>query len=83
MHFSTARSNNLFFYLKSILIYVSTKSACSDSNSRSDAVYALTHDNEAATSSIRISLSHLTTKSDVEYFLDKFSICYNELTNLK
>ena len=64
-------------------IYVSTKSACSDSNSRSDAVYALTHDNEAATSSIRISLSHLTTKSDVEYFLDKFSICYNELTNLK
>ena len=64
-------------------IYVSTQSACSDTNSKSKAVFALTNDNERANSSIRISLSHLTKKEDIEYFLDKFKICYLDLTNLK
>lgn len=64
-------------------IYVSTQSACSSSNSKSKAVFALTNDNEISSSSIRISLSHLTTREEVNYFLDKFKICYNELTNLK
>jgi len=64
-------------------IYVSTQSACSDIKSKSKAVYALTNDVDTASSSIRISLSHLTTKEDINYFLDKFKICYNELTNLR
>ena len=64
-------------------IYVSTQSACSDTNSKSKAVFALTGDNEKALSSIRISLSHLTTKEEIECFLEKFQSCYNELTNLR
>lgn len=64
-------------------IYVSTQSACSDSSSKSKSVYALTNDMEIASSSIRISLSHLTTKEEITYFLDKFKLCYNELTNLR
>ena len=64
-------------------IYISTKSACSDANSKSESVYEITKDIDRAASSIRISLSHLTTKNDINYFLDKFKICYNELTNLK
>jgi len=64
-------------------IYVSTKSACSDSNSKSKAVYALTNNQELSTSSIRISLSHLTTKEEIDYFINKFDSCYNILTNLK
>ena len=64
-------------------IYVSTQSACSDNNSKSKAVFALTNDSSIASSSIRISLSHLTTKEEVEYFLEKFKICYEELTNLR
>jgi len=64
-------------------IYVSTQSACSDSNSKSKAVFALTNDVSIASSSIRISLSHLTTKDEVQYFLEKFKICYEELTNLR
>jgi len=64
-------------------IYVSTKSACSKSNSRSEVLYTLTNNENIASSSIRISLSHLTTKEDINYFLDKFDICYNELTNLR
>ncbi len=64
-------------------IYISTKSACSSSNSKSDAVYALTKDLERAKSSLRISISHLTTKSEIDEFIKYFSICYDELTNLK
>ena len=64
-------------------IYISTKSACSDSNSKSEAVYELTKSIEQAISSIRISISYLTTKEEIDYFIDKFIICYNELTDLR
>ena len=64
-------------------IYISTQSACSSSNSKSRAVYVLTNDIDRASTSIRISLSHLTTKEEVNYFIEKFKICYNELTNLR
>ncbi len=64
-------------------IYISTKSACSSSNSKSEAVYELTKDEKKANSSIRISLSHLTTKSELDEFIKSFSVCYEELTNLK
>ena len=64
-------------------IYISTKSACSDSNSKSDVVYSLTKDNSRANSSIRISISHLTTKEEIDEFIKYFDICYKELTSLK
>lgn len=69
--------------LESKGIYVSTQSACSASNSKSKAVYALTHDTERASSSIRISLSHLTTIEELNEFIKVFDICYKELTCLK
>ncbi len=64
-------------------IYVSTQSACSEAGAKSKAVYALTNNIELASSSIRISLSHLTKEEEITYFIDKFKICYNELTNLR
>ena len=64
-------------------IYISTKSACSKSSTKSDIVFALTQDLARATSSIRISLSYLTTKEELNEFIKYFNICYNELTNLK
>ena len=64
-------------------IYISTKSACSSNDSKSDAVYALTKDDILSKHSIRISLSSLTTKEELDYFIDKFQICYNKLTNLR
>ena len=60
-------------------IYVSTKSACSESNTMSDSVYAVTKNRDLAMHSIRISLSYLTTEEEVSEFLDKFDICYNKL----
>ena len=59
-------------------IYISTQTACSTGTS-SKSVYALTKDEERAKSSLRISLSHLTKESDIEYFLEKFDVCYKEL----
>ena len=63
-------------------IYISTQTACSSGSSVSKAVYAVTNDKDRASSSVRISLSYLTTKEEIDYFLKKFKICYDELTSL-
>ena len=64
-------------------IYISTQSACSSSHSESRAVYAVTGDESRATSSVRISLSKLTTKNELDEFLNIFDKCYERLTNLR
>ena len=63
-------------------IYISTKSACSSTNTMSDAVYAVTKDRNRAMHSIRISLSVKTTAEEIETFLEAFKSCYQSL-NLK
>ena len=60
-------------------IYVSTKTACSDENAISESVYYLTKDLERAKSSIRISISHLTTEDEINAFIKCFNICYKKL----
>jgi len=64
-------------------IFISTQSACSSSKTESKAVLAVSNDKERALSSIRISLSYLTTESELEQFLEVFDKCYKKLTNLK
>ena len=59
-------------------IYISTQSACS-TGAISKAVMALTHDEDRAASSIRVSISYTTTKEEIDYFIEKFKLCYNEL----
>ena len=59
-------------------IYISTQSACATGSS-SKAVMALTHDQKRANSSIRISISKLTTKKEIDEFLKAFDACYNHL----
>ena len=51
-------------------IYISTQTACSNKASKSLAVYEVTKDEEYSKHSIRISLSHLTTKSELDIFYD-------------
>lgn len=60
-------------------IYISTQSACSSSNAKSKAVFAITHDEKRASSSIRISLSCLTTELEIDNFLVVFDKCYKRL----
>ena len=73
------KAETLLHALEKFDVYVSTQSACNDKNSISENVLYLTKDNERAKSSIRISLSHLTTKEELEKFLYYFSLCYKEL----
>lgn len=61
-------------------IYISTKSACSKNNSISTSVYAITKNRDYAHTSIRISLSHLTTEEEIKTFLEVFKDCYKKLT---
>ena len=60
-------------------VYISTKTACSSSGDYSKAVFALTNDKKRASSSIRVSLSHKTTKEDIEKFKKAFDDCYKKL----
>ncbi len=60
-------------------ICLSTKSACSVSNTPSRPVMALTRDRKNALESWRISLSHLVTEQEVEGFLQAFDRCYKRL----
>lgn len=73
----------LLHALESFDVYVSTKSACSSDNSYSEAVYLVTGDMSRASSSIRISLSYLTTEEEVEILLAAIDKCYKELTCLR
>lgn len=69
--------------LESDNIYISTQSACSSNTTASKAVMSVTNDEERAKSSIRISVSYLTTKEEIDNFLISFDKQYQKLTNLK
>lgn len=60
-------------------IYISTQSACSSNTTISKAVLNLTNDELRASSSIRISLSHLTTKEEIDKLIISFDKIYNRL----
>ena len=60
-------------------IYISTKSACSKSDSISKSVFALTNDYELSNTTLRISISCMTTVSEIDYFLSTFDECINKL----
>lgn len=59
-------------------IYISTQTACSTGN-YSASVYAVTQDKEKASRSIRISLSYLTTKEEIDTFIKVFNDCIKKL----
>jgi cysteine desulfurase len=60
-------------------IYLSTKSACSNSKKISVSVLELTNNKDYANSSIRISLSYLTKKEEIDIFKKVFKDCYDRL----
>ena len=73
------KPETLLHALEESEIYISTRSACSNANSKSTSVYAVTKNNELASYSVRVSLSYLTTKEEVNIFLEKFDECYKKL----
>ena len=59
-------------------IYISTQTACSTGN-YSNSVYAVVRDQDKASHSLRISLSYLTTKEELNKFLDVFRMNLEKL----
>ena len=63
-------------------VYISTQSACSTGAS-SKAVLALTNDEKRANSSIRVSISKITTKEEIDKFIEVFDKCYKHLIEVR
>ncbi len=61
-------------------VMISAKTSCCPVNTPSKLVYALTKDKLLASTSLRISISHLTTEEEVNEFLQIFDKCYKELS---
>ncbi len=74
------KPDTLLYALEEYDIFISTQSACSSGNASSKAVYALTKDEKLASSSLRICLSHLTSKEEIDEFIKCFKICKDKLS---
>lgn len=77
-----AKPESMQHALEDYDIYISTQSACSANNPISRAVLEVTNDEEVSRHSIRVSLSSLTTKEEIDKFLEAFQECYHKL-NIK
>ena len=77
------KPKTLLHALEADSIYISTQSACSSNSTLSKAVLGVTNDEKRAKSSVRISISYLTTMLDADLFLKSFDKCYKRLINLK
>ena len=64
-------------------IYISTKTACSADDDKSIPVYKLTNNEEKALSSIRISISYLTTKGEIDTLLKCLEDDVNKLLSFQ
>lgn len=51
-------------------VYISSKTSCCPENAPSKSIYALTNDKSLANSSMRLSLSHLTTMDELKKFFE-------------
>ena len=60
-------------------VMISTKTSCCPLNTPSKLVYALTKDKSLASTSLRVSISHLTKEDEIKEFLEIFDKCYKEL----
>lgn len=61
-------------------IYISTQTACASGSGISTSVLAFTHSEERASSSVRISLSYLTTKEEIDEAFKAIVECQERLS---
>ena len=83
VNFSLLKIDGMSFIkeLEKYDIYVSTTTACSD-ESKSWLLFALTDGDESVSeTSIRVSISHLTTEEEIDEFLKIFDKVYKKLIN--
>ena len=78
---SNVRPETFIHALEEDEIYVSTNTACS-SGDLSTSVMAIYNDKARATSTIRISLSYVTTNEEINKFIKIFKLRYEQLSRL-
>ena len=78
---SNVRPETFIHALEEDEIYVSTNTACS-SGELSTSVMAIYNDKARATSTIRISLSYVTTNEEINKFIKIFKLRYEQLSRL-
>ena len=62
-------------------IYISTQTACATGSNISQSVLALTNNEKYASSSLRVSISHLTTKEELDKFITELSKIIGSINN--
>ena len=77
-----AKPETMLHALEEDEVYISTQSACSTGAS-SKAVLALTNDEKRANSSIRVSISKITTREEIDKFIEVFDKCYKHLIEVR
>ena len=80
---SGIKSTEFVDYMGKNNICISAKTSCCPVETPSKLVYALTKSKELSTTSLRISLSHLTTKEEIDEFIKIFDKGYREFLNGK
>lgn len=80
---SGIKSPEFVDYMGKNNICISAKTSCCPVETPSKLVYALTKSKELSTTSLRISLSHLTTKEEIDEFIKIFDKGYREFLNGK
>jgi len=78
---SNVRPETFIHALEEDEVYLSTNTACS-SGDLSTAVMAIFNDKSRAVSTVRISLSYVTTNEEINKFLTIFKMKYNQLSSL-
>jgi len=73
------KSETMLHALESEDIFISTQTACSVGD-YSRAVYAITHDKERSSTSIRVSISYKTSKEEIDVFVDTLDKKIKELS---
>lgn len=71
-------SNDFVKLLGEKNVFISSKTSCCPEDTPSKSIYALTNDKTLANSSMRISLSHLTTKEEIDEFFKVFDVTLEE-----
>ena len=79
--FTNIRPETFIHSMEDDEVYISTNTACS-SGDLSTSVMAIYNDKKRAMSTIRISLSYVTTNEEINKFLNLFKMKYNQLNSL-
>lgn len=76
------KAETLLHALEEEDIFISTRTACNKSDDYSEAVFDVTKDKERSMHSLRVSISYLTTKEEINKFLEVLTLKMDSLSKL-